>query len=535
MHLLKTPNQATETILKNRSVSVETLFSKNLIDFSELPFVEQAAEIIADGVLRKKRILIVGDYDVDGATSTAVCYLMLANIGARVEFCAANRFKGGYGLTVELVKREVVPRNPDIVITVDSGITSFNGVEYIKNNLPNCKIVITDHHLPKEHVPNADVICNPNIVPDHKLKNLAGVGVVWYLMAFIYRSLNINPYKYLDLVAFGTVADMVHLDQNNRTIIKHGLKLLRSPQGRKGLHALARARRLDVSKIGTEDIAFTLAPLINASGRLEDITTGIKLLVSDDEVFCTDAAFQLSQINEHRKNIETQNIEQVIKHVETDKPSIIYYDETLHGGLVGIVASKLKNKFNKPTIIFSKDKSDDDIIKGSCRSYGTLNIKHVFEQIAGTYPELLVSFGGHAAAAGVSIREQTLEQFKTIFNNFIEALEIQPEEKIIDGVLGKNVQTREFAEFLSLNFPWGQGFPSPLFVAFGKITEYKIVNNKHIKGKFFDIITKREIDFWKFNETEDLELNTLSLVTYRLKPSKNNITIFLEDVKFKRS
>ena len=381
-----------------------------------LKSVKNASKLLIDKIDTKQKIIIIGDYDADGATATACGYLGLKKFGADVDFIVPNRFKFGYGLTPEIVDL-AYQKKPSLIVTVDNGIASISGVRKAKSY--GIDVIITDHHLPADELPDADFIVNPN-QPFCKFpsKNLCGVGVIFYVLL----SLRIELRKLdrfisqpepilsdlLDLVALGTIADLVRLDFNNRVLVNYGIKKIRSGNCNFGIEALARLSKKKLENIKTSDLSFSIAPKINAAGRLDDMAIGIKCLISMSKNEAEGYAKQLAVFNEQRKLVENKMKDDALSvlsnFVVEDSYTITMYDINWHQGVVGIVASRLKEKYYRPTIIFAKDGSG--LLKGSGRSISSFHLKDALDLISKRKPDLILTFGGHAMAAGLTIKEE---------------------------------------------------------------------------------------------------------------------------------
>ena len=474
---------------------------EQLLSYQSLLGINQAATLLAEAIMRNQTLLIVGDFDADGATSTAVAVRALKSFGAeRVNFLVPNRFAYGYGLTPELV---AVAKNfsPDVIITVDNGIANHAGVNAAKA-LGIC-VVITDHHLPAATLPLADAIVNPNQPHDHfPSKNLAGVGVIFYVMLAVRRELqkqnwfikkNIpepNMSRLLDLVALGTVADLVPLDQNNRILVHQGLRRIRAGQCVPGIVALLELSDRDFSKASTSDLGFAVAARLNAAGRMDDMSLGIECLLSDDAMCAREIARRLNQLNEERKSVEqgmqTQALDalnQLTAQVKSELPrGVCLFDASWHQGVIGILASRMKDRFNRPVIVFAPGQAGE--LKGSARSIAGLHIRDTLARMDAHYPGLILKFGGHAMAAGLTIKESVMGEFEKIFNEMVSAQVSEAELAhylLTDGELAIEEFSLETAALLRDAGPWGQAFPEPLFDNQFQIVEQRIVGDKHLK------------------------------------------------------
>ncbi|MEC8082575.1 MAG: single-stranded-DNA-specific exonuclease RecJ, partial [Pseudomonadota bacterium] len=397
--------------------------------------INNAATILADAIEHEKRIVIVGDFDADGATSTTLGILALTAMGAvEPQYIVPNRFEYGYGLTPEIVAL-VQEQEADVLVTVDNGIASIDGVAAAK--AAGMQVIVTDHHLPGDVLPNADAIVNPNH-PDCQFpsKSLAGVGVIFYVMSALRAQLTQrgwferahiprpNMSEYLDIVALGTVADVVPLDANNRILVQQGLARIQAGKARPGILALLELGGREASRVKATDLGFVVGPRLNAAGRLDDMSIGIECLLSEQAFLARSYAEQLDQLNRERKAIESdmkQQAEKSLASIEevSDLPyGMCFYQEDWHQGVIGILASRMKEKCHRPVIAFAK--ADDDTLKGSARSIPGVHIRDALDLLAKRHPELLSKFGGHAMAAGMSIKAEHYETFTKAFDQIIE-------------------------------------------------------------------------------------------------------------------
>lgn len=473
---------------------------ETLLPYQSLLGMEKAIGLLTEAVTKNQNILIVGDFDADGATSTAVAVRALRSFGAEhVNFLVPNRFAYGYGLTPELVVA-AKEFSPDVIVTVDNGIANHAGVDAAKA-LGIC-VVITDHHLPAATLPNADAIVNPNQPNDpFPSKNLAGVGVIFYVMLALRRHLSSiawfnqripepNMSRLLDIVALGTVADVVPLDHNNRILVHNGLRRIRAGQCIPAIVALLELANRDFTKIVAADLGFAVAARLNAAGRLDDMSLGIECLLCDDPVQARAMARTLDQLNDERKSIEqdmqTQALDVLKKlnvHLQGELPrGLCLYDESWHQGVIGILASRIKDKFNRPVIVFAPGQTGE--IKGSARSISGLHVRDVLALIDAKHPNLIMKFGGHAMAAGLTISHQSLDVFTNAFNEVVSSQisEAQLQHSLMsDGELSAEDFSLEIASMLRDGGPWGQAFPEPLFDDVFQILEQRIVGDRHLK------------------------------------------------------
>lgn len=501
--------------------------------------IEQALELLVQALKQQEKILVIGDFDADGATSTALLLLALREFGyTELDYLVPNRFEFGYGLTPEIVE-VAKQRHPALIITVDNGIASFEGVE--KARALGIKVLITDHHLPADSLPQADAILNPNQAGcPFPSKALAGVGVAYYLLLALRSRLRElhwfaesgreepNMLQFLDLVALGTVADVVPLDRNNRCLVKHGLELIRSGRGRPGIRTLITIAGRDYRRLQAGDLGFVLGPRLNAAGRLDDMSVGIECLLAESEQAAMVLARLLNDLNQDRKSIEQNMQEQalsVLKTLQFDADSqagICLFDPDWHAGVVGILASRMKDRFHRPAIIFARSPENPYEIKGSARSISGLHIRDLLDRIATRHPGLLSRFGGHAMAAGLSLALERFEDFRRAFetelNSSVDAAMLQ--QKIVtDGELAEDCLTLEFAELLEQAGPWGQQFPEPLFTGSFSVVQSRVLADRHLKLVLSPANSQQVLDAIAFNVSADLlaaDLKQLQ-IAYRLQ------------------
>ncbi|MBN8431151.1 single-stranded-DNA-specific exonuclease RecJ [Microbulbifer salipaludis] len=485
--------------------------------------VEAAVTLLVEAVRNQHKILIVGDFDADGATSSTLSVLALGALGAgAVDFLVPNRFEFGYGLTPEIV--EVAGEyNPDLLITVDNGISSIEGVAAAR--AAGLKVIVTDHHLPGSELPDADAIVNPNQPDcDFPSKNLAGVGVIFYLLSRLksvlqkqgwFAEVGIpvpNMAEYLDLVALGTVADLVPLDHNNRVLVHQGIARIRAGRCRPGIQALMDVAGRDRTRLSTTDIGFILGPRINAAGRLDDIGTGIRCLLTPDPEEARELATELDGLNRDRKAIEAGMQREAmaalekLQLAEEGLPwSLCLYDSAWHQGVVGILASRIKEKFHRPVIAFAD--GDNGLVKGSARSIPGLHIRDALSDVAATHPHLISKFGGHAMAAGLSLPAEHLAAFTDAFEQAVRArLNASQLQAVIetDGELQPQEFSMETAALLRACAPWGQAFPEPEFDGEFLLLQQRIVGERHLKMTVAPVTAPQQaIDAIAFNIDTD--------------------------------
>lgn len=473
---------------------------ERLLPFHHLLGIDKAVACLAEALSAQQKILIVGDFDADGATSSALAVRALRSFGAKhVEFLVPNRFAFGYGLTPELVE---VAKNlqPAVIVTVDNGIANNSGVLAAKEL--GIKVVITDHHLPGDTLPVADAIVNPNQPHDtFPSKNIAGVGVIFYVMLALRRHLLENSWfqqqnlpepnmsRLLDLVALGTVADVVPLDHNNRILVLQGLRRIRAGQCAPGITALLEIAGRNQARIVAADLGYAVGPRLNAAGRLEDMSLGIECLLTDDLPQAREMSKRLDQLNDERRVIEQDMQEQafaVLKGLQLENqrwPSgICLFDAEWHQGVIGILAGRIKDKIHRPVIAFAL--TNENELKGSARSIPGFHIRDTLADIATQYPDLIYKFGGHAMAAGLTIPRASFEKFSKVF---AETVSTKMNEDILnnalmsDGELHSQELTLEVAEVLREAGPWGQEFPEPLFDGIFEMIEQRLVGGRHLK------------------------------------------------------
>ncbi|CAL62362.1 Single-stranded-DNA-specific exonuclease RecJ [Herminiimonas arsenicoxydans] len=493
--------------------------------------IDVAAVFLADAIADKKKLVIVADYDCDGATACAVALRGLRAMGAIVDFIVPNRFEYGYGLTPEIVALAVREKSPDIIVTVDNGIASIDGVA--EANRRGIDVVVTDHHLPADTLPAARVIVNPN-QPDcgFPSKNLAGVGVMFYVLLALRAEMRKRGIfdaqtqpkldALLDLVALGTVADVVKLDANNRILVAQGLKRMRAGRMHAGIAALFRAAGREARSASPFDLGFALGPRLNAAGRLSDMSLGIECLTTDDEGRAWAIAQQLDEINRERRTIEADMQDTALllldKFDPQDSTTISIFDPSWHQGVIGIVASRLKDKFYRPTITFAD--AGDGWIKGSGRSIAGFHLRDALDLVSKHAPTLIDKFGGHAMAAGLTIRADSLDSFTQAFEAVgKDWLSRNQLERVIetDGPLEPAYFTTQFIELMAEQV-WGQGFAPPLFCDEFRVVNQRILKERHLKltlekdGQQFDAIWFGHID----------SLPATARVAYRLDANEFN-------------
>ena len=502
-HLPENLHPLLRKIYANRGITHENQLEKtlqNLLKPQQLHGIQQAVDLLVQTINAKQKIIIVGDFDADGATSTALTLLALRAFGVQhVDYLVPNRFDDGYGLSPEVVG-QAKDKGAELILTVDNGISSHAGVETAHRH--GIKVLVTDHHLPGETLPNADAIVNPNLKEcQFASKSLAGVGVAFYLMSALRNALrqadwftqnNLpapNLADYLDLVALGTVADVVPLDSNNRILVHYGLQRIRFGRCRAGIHALLEIANRPAMQLTASDLGFIIGPRLNAAGRLDNMSVGVELLICDDMAIARQLAHDLDALNQTRKEIEQgMQAEALVlcdnftSQAENIPYGLAIYHPEWHQGVIGILASRLKEKFHRPVIAFAP--AGDGLLKGSGRSIQGLHMRDALERLDSQHPDLIVRFGGHAMAAGLSIYEEKLDTFQQHFQQLMEEW-ISPEslEGTIwtDGELTATQFNLDIAALIRDAGPWGQAFPEPLFDGRFKILQQRIVGSRHLK------------------------------------------------------
>ncbi|CCO46905.1 Single-stranded-DNA-specific exonuclease recJ [Vibrio nigripulchritudo SOn1] len=475
--------------------------AKALHSYQLLGGIQQAVEILFESIQKQKRIIVVGDFDADGATSSALSVLALRMLGCpNVDYLVPNRFEDGYGLSPEVVD-QALELGVEVIMTVDNGVSSIDGVRYAKEK--GLTVIVTDHHLPGNELPIADAIVNPNLEScQFPSKSLAGVGVAFYMMMALcvhmrklswFASQGMQEPKLMeliDLVALGTVADVVPLDENNRILVHQGLQRIRAGKARPGIQALIEVSKRDARRLVASDFGFALGPRINAAGRLDDMSFGVELLMSNNIHAARRMASELDGLNQTRKEIEEGMKQEAMAFCErlqfgenAELPyGLALFQRDWHQGVIGILASRIKEKFHRPVIAFAD--GGEGTIKGSCRSIPGLHMRDTLDRIDTQNPGLIAKFGGHAMAAGLTIDEVDFEKFSKLFD---EAVRQDLDEASLKGVVMSDGELlpEEFsmhvAETLRGAGPWGQAFPEPIFDGEFKVLHQKLVGEKHLK------------------------------------------------------
>ncbi|MGV6806384.1 MAG: single-stranded-DNA-specific exonuclease RecJ [bacterium] len=511
---------------------------QTLLAPSNLAGIDVAVDLLVVAMEKQERVVVVGDFDADGATSSALMVSALRAMGLKeVDFLVPNRFEYGYGLTPEIVALAVERHRPDLIITVDNGISSLAGVAAARDS--GIDVLVTDHHLPGAQLPDANAIVNPNQPGDHfSSKALAGVGVAFYLLMALRSRLDNSGWfekgefarpnlaEYLDLVALGTVADLVPLDKNNRVLVQQGLQRIRAGKCRPGIQALLEIGGRNPRRVVASDFGFAVGPRLNAAGRLDDMSLGIACLMSDSLHEARELARQLDDLNRERREIESEMKLQAMAIVEdlhiqsSGLPlGLCLFDRDWHQGVIGILASRVKERYHRPVIAFAP--GDPGQVKGSARSIPGLHIRDTLDAIAARHPALLQKFGGHAMAAGLSLAEDDLGIFEKAFK---DELQQSLDRKLLtdvletDGVLNEEDFTLELSEQLRLAGPWGQGFAEPQFDGRFRVLGVRVVGDSHLKLSVCAENSRRPIDAIAFNQASEHQLEPGQLVrlVYRL-------------------
>lgn len=509
----------------------------------EMKGLEQAIQIIDQALDQDKKIVIVGDYDADGATSTALMMLALREMGANVEYLVPDRFKYGYGLTPKIADLAFEKYQPDLLITVDNGISSHAGVAQAQSH--GMQVIITDHHLTTKETPQAEAVVNPNQLGcEFPSKALAGVGVAFYLLAKLSshrtkqgKSAAKMP-QYLDLVALGTYADVASLDHNNRILVDAGVKRIQQNQCRAGISALLDIAARDPVELKASDLGFVLGPRLNAAGRMETMDIGIECLLATDTQTAHALARQLNDLNLERRQVESEIKQEALaalENLQLDQDhlpaALVMFEEHWHQGVIGIVAGRLKEQFHRPSIVFAADK-DGIHIKGSARSIDGIHIRDSIEKVAEQYPDLISHFGGHAAAAGLTIQKQHFEEFKQRFTELVAQSDDALFQAVLwtDGELPAQAFQLQTVDTLTQLGPWGQKFPAPVFEGRFKVIDYRWLKEVHLKlrlalenGQPIDAIAFNVRDKFNFDPMQDMVR-----IVYELDKNKFNGNVSLQ-------
>jgi len=503
----------------------------------QLARIGEAATLLANATQAGKRLLIVADFDADGATACALGMRALSAMGATVEFIVPNRFEYGYGLTPEIVAL-AAEREPHLIITVDNGIASVEGVA--EANRRGIEVLVTDHHLPGQTLPDASVIVNPNQVGDtFGSKHLAGVGVIFYTMLALRAELRDrghfttrpepNLADLLDLVALGTVADVVRLDHNNRILVQQGLQRIRAGRVTPGIRALMQVAGREPSRASAYDLGFVVGPRLNAAGRLEDMSLGIECLLAHDERTALELAGRLDQLNRQRRSIEADMQVDALATLETvdvgSRYSLALFDAGWHQGVVGILASRIREKTHRPVIAFARDGAGN--LKGSGRSIGGFHLRDALDLVTKREPALISKFGGHAMAAGLTIAEAAMGDFAAAFEAVARRM-LSPADLVerieTDGTLDGGELDFEFVNAIDAQV-WGQGFVAPAFVGSFRVVEQRVVGEKHLKLKL--AIGNTSFEAMRFGSPDSLPASIDAVFRPSINEFRGNRTLQL--------
>lgn len=496
---------------------------RGMLPVGSLRGIDAAVELLLRH--RKNRIIVIGDFDADGATSTALVLRCLREFGIEdASYLVPNRFAFGYGLSPEIV-RVAAERSPQLLITVDNGVSSIAGVDEAHRN--GIEVLITDHHLPGSELPQADALVNPNLRDSgFASPHLAGVGVAFYLMAALGRALEAEgmagaariPARYLDLVALGTVADVVSLDHNNRILVQQGLQRIRAGKAVTGIDALLGIAKRSPARAASSDLGFAVGPRLNAAGRLEDMSVGIECLLTDDTSVALRLAAELDEINKQRQSIEAQMQQEAFAYVDamdarSFPPCVCLYDTNWHQGVVGLIAARVRERCDRPVIAFARD--GEDMLKGSARSISGVHIRDLLEAIATAKPGLIAKFGGHAMAAGLSLPAHRFEEFSRLAARQLGRLYPDADFSgviVTDGDLPAAAMNLDFARILRDAGPWGAGFPEPVWSGLFEIDEQRTVGENHLKMRVTPVSGGNTMEAIAFNQAGPGYRGTVQLV-----------------------
>jgi single-stranded-DNA-specific exonuclease len=547
-------------VLRARGIFEASALTLNLADMhppGALSGIDAAADLLAGAVADAQSVLVVGDFDADGATGTALAMLSLRAMGCeRAGFRVPNRFEFGYGLTVPLVET-LAAAPPDLLVTVDSGIACIGGVSRAREL--GCRVVVTDHHLPGERLPDAHAIVNPNCPGDlFPSKSLAGVGVMFYLLGAVRRVLRErgwfgrsrpepNLAQFLDLVALGTVADLVPLDRNNRILVRQGLERIRRAATRPGLMALLRLGGRDYRYASAADLGFAVGPRLNAAGRLEDMAAGIRCLLAEDPDEAARLAAQLDALNRQRQDLQEQmqidamrQVRALLAELEERElpPALCLFDESWHQGIVGLVAARVKDAVHRPVIAFAPEAEGSGVLKGSARSVRGLHIRDVLAWVDAHRPGLIRAFGGHAMAAGLSLERERLPVFEESVASAVTAIldgATLAAEVWTDGELSADELGLPLAAELEDLGPWGQRFPEPVFEGVFDVVDKRLVGGAHLKLLLRSRGGGEPLDAIAFNRRPEDLANAASVrILYRLAVNRwrgsESCQLVIEDI-----
>ncbi len=500
--------------------------------------LDTATQLLADAIGKDQRIVIVGDFDADGATGTALAVRALKSMGARyIDWVVPDRFRHGYGLSTDLVD-EIAPNRPDLLVTVDQGVSSLDGIALARDL--GIRVIVTDHHLPGPQLPQADAIVNPNL-PDDPFPSgaLAGVGVMFYTLMALRACLRNQGWfkqreqprldRWLDLVALGTVADLVPLDENNRRLVYQGLERIRARRCCPGLTALLEVAGRNLAHVSAADLGFAAAPRLNAAGRLDDMGIGIRCLLADSQSEALSLARQLDQLNAERQAIQADmqhsaeaQADAIARSLDGAAQGLCVFDASWHQGVVGLVAGRLMERLQRPVIAFAPAESGSRELKGSCRSPAQIHMRDLLVDIAASEPGLIKRFGGHARAAGLSLAADQFKRFRSVFDRRLSEIKFAGEIIDTDGILPAEQLTVETAEALAAGGPWGQSWPEPLFDGRFRVVDRRVVGQIHLKLSLMPLDSKSPVDAMAFRAGTlcHQELPDPLHVTYRLEVNR---------------
>lgn len=501
----------------------------------DLTGIQAASARLEEAIVSGEHVRVVGDFDADGATATALAVTALQAMGLRkVDWLIPDRFKHGYGLSEKLIE-EMGRDVPDVILTVDQGISSMAGVALAKSK--GIDVIITDHHLPADQLPVADAIVNPNLPGDaFPSKHLAGVGVVFYLMLGLRQRLRESGYfehhpeprmdQWLDLVALGTVADLVVLDHNNRVLVQQGMERIRSGRSRPGVIALLEIAGRNVRYASAGDLGYVVAPRLNAAGRLDDMGLGVRCLLAKSAQEARRYAHDLDQINAERKSLQAsmqaeanEQAAKLLTSVGTTLPGACLFDPSWHQGVVGLVAGQLAERIQRPVVAFAPDEPGSSFLKGSARSPSGIHMRDLLVELDLRHSGLIERFGGHSGAAGLTLHGSQLEHFRKAFDQLVSEIPSQAQTVISDGPLAVALLSVDFAQALIDAGPWGQGFPEPLFDGAFEVIDRRVVGGSHLKLSVQPVGSNKSYDAIAFRAAElcHQELPQPWHITYRLE------------------
>lgn len=523
------------TLWRGRGLDKRPDYALRTLLAPELVGIQAASRRLEQAIRDGERITVVGDFDADGATATVLAVTALQAMGVKqVDWLIPDRFKHGYGLSEKLVE-EMGSDTPDVILTVDQGISSLGGVALAKSK--GIDVIVTDHHLPGEALPAADAIVNPNLPSDSfPSKHLAGVGVVFYLMLALRQQLRESGYfenrseprmdQWLDLVALGTVADLVCLDHNNRVLVQQGLERIRHGRARPGVIALLEVAGRNVRHANASDLGYAVAPRLNAAGRLEDMGLGVRCLLANSAQEARAWANELDRINAERKSLQASmqaeanaQAAKLLASLGASLPGACLFDPSWHQGVVGLVAGQMAERIQRPVVAFAPDEPGSNLLKGSARSPSGIHMRDLLVELDVRHPGLIERFGGHSGAAGLTLLESRLEQFREAFDQLVRGIPLHSQTVLSDGPLKEAMLSVDFAAALTDAGPWGQGFPEPLFDGAFRVIERRVVGGDHLKLRVQPIGSDQSYEAIAFRAGElcHQELPEPWHVTYRLE------------------